>query len=493
MKLYNTPTKKIEEFIPINDGKVGLYACGPTVYDYSHIGHLRKYVMDDVLIRTLKQLYDVKFVQNITDVGHLASDADTGEDKLEKGAKKYGQSVWDIAKKFTDHFHYSMNLMGNLKPDVTAVVTDHIKEQLDLVIELEKKGFAYVIDGDGVYFDTSKFPDYGKMAGLILDNQQEGARVDRVVGKRNSADFALWKFEREGENRAMVWESPWSKRSFPGWHIECSAIGMKYLGEQFDVHTGGIDHIPVHHTNEIAQSEAATGKSPFVKYWVHHNFLKVNGQKMSKSLGNFYTIDDVIEHGSSPRALRLLFLTAHYQSEMNFTWENLAGSQKSYEKLLKLVIELGEKKAEGGGGDLVSDASEESEVSKNFKEKFFNALAENLNTAQALAMLWEVTKTSEISDSEKLSLLLSFDQIFQLDLSRAEQVLDEIQSMKKNGGDDSSDTLAELPEEITQILEEREAARKNNDWQRSDQLRELLTEKGYKVFDSSEGQRIEKI
>ncbi|MBU0974310.1 cysteine--tRNA ligase [Patescibacteria group bacterium] len=509
MKLYNTLTKKIEEFIPINEGKVGLYACGPTVYDYSHIGHLRKYVMDDVLIRTLKRLYDVKFVQNITDVGHLASDSDTGEDKLEKGAKKYGQSVWDIAKNFTNYFHYSMDLMGNLEPDITAVVTDHIQEQLDLVIKLEEKSFTYVVEGDGVYFDTSKFPDYGKMAGLNLKSQQEGARVEKVVDKRNPADFALWKFEREGENRIMVWESPWAKRSFPGWHIECSAIGMKYLGEQFDVHTGGIDHIPVHHTNEIAQSEAVTGKSPFVKYWVHHNFLKVNGQKMSKSLGNFYTIDDVIERGFSPRALRLLFLTAHYQSEMNFTWENLAGAQKSYEKLLKLVVDLGEKAEDeseiGGGGEadakgagdetggLVSGTSEESDISAEFKAKFFNALAENLNTPQALAVLWKLTKSNEINDSEKLSLLLSFDEIFQLDLSRAGQVLKEIQSVKRNGDDDYSDDSAKLPEEITQILEEREAARKNNDWQKSDQLRELLAEKGYKVFDSSEGQKVENI
>ncbi len=501
MRLYNTLSKKVENFVPIARKKVGLYACGFTVYDFTHLGHLRKYTMDDVLIRTLKhEGYDVNFIQNITDVGHLASDEDTGEDKLEKGAKKYGKSVWDVAKEFEDYFFRSMDLMGNLRPDKSTRATEHIEDQLNLVKNLEKKGYTYVIEGDGVYFDTSKFPEYGEMAGLDLKRQQEGARVEKVAGKRNSSDFALWKFEREGENRAMVWESPWSKRSFPGWHVECSAMAMKYLGEQFDIHTGGIDHIPVHHTNEIAQSEASTGKSPFVKYWVHHNFLKVDGTKMSKSLGNFFTIDDIISRGFSPRALRLLLMTAHYQSEMNFTWENLSGMQKSYERLLKIVADLQKKVSESEKTDEKVVDDFDSGLAEKFKSKFFAALSENLNTPQALAVLWDVTKSNELSSFEKLSLVMEFNEIFQLDLEVAELALVKIRSSKasftseqgREIGNVSGKTTG-LPEAIQQILLDRETARKNNDWNKSDGLRDLLLEKGYKVLDSSEGQKLERI
>ncbi|MBP7700728.1 cysteine--tRNA ligase [Candidatus Woesebacteria bacterium] len=527
MKLYNTLTKKVENFEPFDGGeldggsqasagqkpsgdspaggskKVGLYACGLTVYDYTHLGHLRKYTMDDVLVRMLKhEGYQVNFIQNVTDVGHLASDEDTGEDKLEKGAKKYGKTVWEIAREFEDYFFRSMDLMGNLRPDKSTRATEHIEEQLNLVKKLEEKGYTYVIENDGVYFDTSKFPEYGKMAGLDLDHQKEGSRVEKVEGKRNPSDFALWKFEREGENRAMVWESPWNKRSFPGWHIECSAMSMKYLGDQFDIHTGGIDHIPVHHTNEIAQTEAATGKVPFVKYWVHHNMLKVDGIKMSKSLGNFFTVDDIINRGFSPRALRLLLMSAHYQSEMNFTWENLAGMQKSYERLLKLVADLQKnsdvKDENGKKSERANKDDDLSEKSKEFKAKFFGALAENLNTAQALATLWEVTKSTEINKEDKLSLLLQFNEIFQLDLENAAAVLQKIKlgkvsSKSTDGGltDDGSGENSELTEEVKQILAEREVARKNNDWKKSDELRDLLLEKGYKVLDSADGQKLE--
>lgn len=491
IQLYNTLDKKISEFKPLKDQKVGLYACGLTVYDYTHLGHLRKYTMDDVLVRALRygndvldsQIsteltpYAVTFVQNVTDVGHLASDADTGEDKLEKGAKKYGKTVWDVAREFEEYFFRSMDLMGNLRPDVSCRATEHIQEQLNMVLELEKKGFTYVIEGDGVYFDTSKFPDYGKMAGLHLEEQEEGARIGVVEGKRNPSDFALWKFERPGENRAMVWPSPWAERSFPGWHIECSAMSMKYLGDQFDIHTGGIDHIPVHHTNEIAQAEAATGKEPFVRYWVHHNFLKVEGEKMSKSLGNFFTIDDVLERGFHPLALRLLFLTAHYRSEMNFTWENLEGAQKAYEKMLRAVAGLegvSTKQARPSVADL-------SQQAQNYATEFFASLAHDLNTAQAVSVVWSVLKDSQLSNQEKYALLMEFNNVLGLGLERSDLILKEIQKKTENQNQN------DLPAEIQKLLQARTIARAEKNFAESDRIRDELERMGYKVKDSSDG------
>jgi cysteinyl-tRNA synthetase len=469
MKLYNTLTRQVEHIEPMSAGAIGLYACGPTVYDFAHLGHLRKFTMDDVLVRTLRHAgLDVKFVQNITDVGHLASDADTGEDKMEKGAKKYNKTVWEVARQFEEHFFYSMDQMGNVRPDVSCRATEHIPEQLEMVQQLERKGYTYVIDGDGVYFDTSKLDDYGKLARLDIEQLKEGARVEMIEGKRNPTDFALWKFERPGENRAMVWPSPWHPRSFPGWHIECSAMSMKYLGEQFDIHTGGIDHIPVHHTNEIAQAEAATGKKPFVKYWVHHNFLQVEGEKMSKSLGNFFTIDDVIKRGYHPYALRLLFLTAHYRSEMNFTWSNLDGAQKSYERLVTMVASWQESQAEGA----------KNENEQEFEARFFSSLENDLNTPEAMAVLWEVTK-SDLTHAVKLQLALTFDEILGLGLNKAK----DIAKAFKPGGI----SLDELPVEIRTLVMSRQNARERKDWQIADRARDMLLEKGYDIKDEPDG------
>jgi cysteinyl-tRNA synthetase len=470
MKLYNTMSRQLEDFVPREGKKVGLYACGLTVYDYTHLGHLRKYTMDDVLIRTLRhQGYEVKFVQNVTDVGHLSSDADTGEDKLEKGAKKYGKSVWDIAHEFEEYFWRSMDLMGNLRPDVSCRATEHIPEQLAMVKTLEKKGFAYVIEGDGVYFDTAKVPDYGKLARLNLADLQEGARVEAVVGKRNPTDFALWKFERPGENRAMVWPSPWAERSFPGWHIECSAMAMKYLGEQFDVHTGGIDHIPVHHTNEIAQAEAATGKVPFVKYWVHHNHLFVDGTKMSKSLGNFFTIDDVLKRGIAPQALRLLFLTSQYRSEMNFTWNNLEGMQKTW---LRLVRSIAEFRADG---ERTALSPEKLAKVDEYRTRFFAAMTDDLKTPEAVAVIWEVVK-SNIPGEDKFDLLREFDAVLGLGLEKAAATLSE----------KSTPALGvAVPAEVQALADARAHAKLAKDWQRADNLRAQIEKLGYVVVDKA--------
>ena len=471
MRLFNTLSRKIEVFQPIKPPQVGLYACGFTVYDYTHLGHLRKYSLDDVLVRVLRHAgYQVKFVQNVTDVGHLTSDQDTGEDKMEKGAKKYGQSVWDVAKKFEDYFFYSMDLMGNLRPDISCRATEHIQEQLQMVIKLEQQGYAYVIKDDGVYFDTSKNDDYGQLARLDIEHLQEGARVEVVKGKLHPTDFALWKFERPGENRAMVWPSPWAKRSFPGWHIECSAMSIKYLGEQFDVHTGGIDHIPVHHTNEIAQTEAMTGKKPFVKYWVHHNHLRVANQKMSKSLGNFFTIDDVITKGFSPMALRLLFLTTHYRSEMNFTWESLEGSQKAYAKLVRAAAQW----------RAVKQAKQSlSPTALQLQRVFFDFLEDDLKTPEAMAIMWQVMGESQLTDPEKLQLVKEFAQVLGLDLS-ADQIPESTQPLSQS----------QLPTQVKELLKQRQQARQEQDWTKADGLRNEISQLGYQVIDEADSQKI---
>jgi len=474
MKIFNTLTRQIEEFKPISSPEVKFYACGPTVYDFAHIGHLRKYTMDDILLKVLeKDGYQVKFVQNVTDVGHLASDADTGEDKLEKGAKKYKQDVWAIAQKFEDYFYRSMELMGNRKPDISCKATEHIDQMRKMVERLEEKGYTYVIEGDGVYYDSSKFPDYSKLANLNLEEMMEGARVEKVEGKRNPTDFALWKFERPGENRAMVWLSKWHPRSFPGWHIECSAMSMEYLGEQLDIHTGGIDHIPVHHTNEIAQSEAVTGKKPFSRYWVHHNFLVVDGEKMSKSKENFYTIDDVLKKGFEPMALRLLFLGAHYRSELNFTWKSLQGAQKAWERLKKMIssISISSKKD--------FDQNDLSVEGRRYYRQFFTKINDDLNTPEALAIFWQVTKNETISLEEKQFLLFEFDSIFGLGLSDIDFGSAEKNLLKKD-----------LPTNVQQLLDQRAGARRDRDFTLADNLRNELAIRGYRVVDKEDEQLV---
>jgi cysteinyl-tRNA synthetase len=474
MKIFNTLSRQIEKFEPFNPPQVGLYACGLTVYDYTHLGHLRKYTMDDVLIRALEhEGYKVNHVQNVTDVGHLASDADTGQDKLEKGAEKYGSTVKAIARKFENYFFQSMDLMGNKKPDVICRATEHIDDMIALVKQLEQRGFTYEIENDGIYFDTSQLDDYGQLANLDVEGLKEGARVKKVEGKRNPTDFALWKFEREEENRAMAWASPWGQSTFPGWHVECSAMSMKYLGPQFDIHTGGIDHIPVHHPNEIAQSEAATGQKPFVKYWVHHNHLMVEGEKMSKSKGNFYTIDDVLDRGFEPEALRLLFLNAHYRTQQNFTWDSLAASQKSWDKLKKVVPEWQQavesiEEVEDVNGQPLGDKAAQ------YKSEFFDAIGHDLNTPEAVAVMWQVVD-SDLKPQKKLKLLLDFDQVLGLNLSLIKDI-----------------DLFSVPDEVELLVVKRQKAREAEAWEKADQIRQQIEDKGFEITDTKQGQIIRK-
>jgi len=468
LRLYNTMSAQVEEFQSLNSFKVGLYACGITAYDYTHLGHLRKYTMDDVLVRTLKYFaYQVKHVQNITDVGHLTSDSDTGQDKIEKGVKKYHKTAWELVNFFTNFFYQSMDKMGALRPNIICKASEHIREQLDLVLDLEKKGLTYLIEDDGVYFDTSQISDYGKLARLNKKTLKKGARVNYVKGKKNPTDFALWKFEKIGEKRLMVWLSPWNPRSFPGWHIECSAMSIKYLGTQFDIHTGGIDHISVHHTNEIAQSEAFSGQKPFVKYWVHHNFLRINGKKMSKSLNNFYTLSDLEKQGFHPRALRLLFLTTHYRSEMNFTFDNLKGIQKTYQKIKQQVKNLVQQ--------IHSDFICSTQRVLNYQNSFQQCLANDLNTSQALEVFFKIFKDSNLLDNEKVFLIKDFDKVFALDLFNFKEIKDKVVCFN------------EVDPIVKDLINQRKQAKNDKNYQSADKIRLQLKELGYLIIDQKNG------
>lgn len=403
--LNNTLTKKKEIFKPLNPPNIGMYTCGMTVYDFAHIGHGRKYVTDDILKRTLiYNDFKVKHVQNVTDVGHLVSDSDEGEDKMEKGAKKSGKTVWEIAKFYEKHFYDSIDKLNIIRPDIVCRATDHIKEQIEMVQKLVDKGFAYDTP-EAVYFDVTKDVDYGKLTGQGLSEKRVAIRKEVETGehKKHPADFALW-FKRVGRfaDHTMHWDSPWGD-GFPGWHIECSAMSVKYLGEQFDIHTGGEDHITIHHTNEIAQTESATGKTPFVKYWLHTAFLMVDGTKMSKSLDNFYTIDDVIKKGFDPLALRYLYLTSHYKKPLNFTWDSLQSAQNALSKLKNQITNL-----KTSSRTVLSDEKNEKII--EYRKKFLSVINDDLNTSKALAILWEVIK-SNIPSGDKYDLVIDFNEI----------------------------------------------------------------------------------
>ncbi|HZJ18020.1 MAG TPA: cysteine--tRNA ligase [Patescibacteria group bacterium] len=457
LRIYNTLTRKIEDFHPIDSSDVRMYACGPTVYDYQHIGNMRRYVNDDILVRVLEyDGYKVKHVINITDVGHLTSDQDTGEDKMEKGSKKFNMSVWDIAKKFEKAFFQDWEVLNLKDPTEIMHATDYIKDQIDLIQILEEKGYTYKAD-DGVYFDTSKFPDYNKLSMQKIEGLKPGIRVKVIKGKRNPSDFALWKFSPKDTKRQMEWKSPWGV-GFPGWHLECSAMSMKALGVHFDIHTGGIDLISVHHTNEIAQSEAASSK-PFVNYWVHHAFLAVENEKMSKSLENLYRVGGLASKGYDPLSLRYLFLQTHYRQEMNFTLDSLKASQKALNRLRDELILLG-KPADRG--------------CEEYDNEFFAAINDDLNMPKALAVLWKLLKSDE-SNSKKVKSILDYDEILGLNLSKAKEVRG-----KK----------LEIPEEVIRMVNEREKLRKQRRFYLADQMRNKIKKMGYEVEDGKKGIKV---
>jgi len=453
MKIYNSLGRKIEDFKSINPLSVGMYTCGPTVYDFATIGNFRTYTLADLLYRTLLQNhYDVKYVMNITDVGHLTGDnlgdSSQGEDRLEKASKKEGKDAWEIAKFYTDIFLKDFKKLNLLQPKKFVKATEHIKEQIDLIKILEKRGYTYKTK-DGLYFDTGEYPDYGKLS--TLDEIKEGARVEVNPEKKNPKDFALWKLS-QGQKRQMEWKSPWGI-GFPGWHIECSAMSMKYLGSTFDIHVGGEDLRSTHHPNEIAQSEAATSKK-FVNYWVHCTFLLVNGGKMGKSLGNAYTISDIEKKGFDALALKYFYFSAHYRTNQNFTWEALNAAQKSVNNLKNQFLRL---------IDNTYDIEESFE--NNFTKKFLNSLNNDLNISEGLGLMWDYIKSNDSSKS-KINSLLKIDGILGFNLL----------SLLKT-------EIINNPE-ITKLIKIRDEARANNNWKIADEIKLIIESKGFIVEDS---------
>lgn len=481
--LTNSLTRKKEKFVPINPPNVGMYTCGPTVYYYASIGNFRTYTLSDVLVRTLKYNdFKLKYVMNLTDVGHLTGDnlgdADIGEDRIEKAAKKEGKSAWDIAMFYTDAFLKDYEKLNLTPPNNLVKATDHINEQIGLVKRLEEKGLAYKIV-DGIYFDTVKFEKMsGKKYGELstMDEIKEGARVEPNPQKKNPRDYALWKFsypsgrsfdsaqDDVASRRQMEWESPWGI-GFPGWHLECSAMSMKYLGESFDIHVGGEDLRQTHHPNEIAQSEGATGKL-FVKYWIHATHLKIDGKRMGRSLGNVYTISDLENKGFDPLCLRYLYLTAHYRDTLNFTWESLSSAQNALENLYKQVLAV-------KNSSIRSLSQEKSRKVDEYSLGFQKAINDDLDTPKALAIVWGVLK-SNIPSEDKYDLVISFDEVLGLNLGKIPEKSKEQKISKK----------------VKDLIQKRESLRSRGKFKESDKLREEIEKKGYRLEDTKKGPSI---
>jgi cysteinyl-tRNA synthetase len=452
LQLYDTYTRKLRDFEPLNPPKVGLYTCGLTVYDYAHIGNLRTFIFEDILRRVLEfNGYKVKHVMNITDVGHLVSDADTGEDKMEKGSRRTGMSAWEIAQMYTDAFLKDMERLNLLQPTIWCKATDHIPQQIAFIQCIEANGFTYQTS-DGVYFDTSKLNNYGYLARLDIEGLQAGARIE-MGEKRNPTDFSLWKFSAEGEQRQMEWDSPWGV-GFPGWHIECSAMAAEYLGPFFDIHCGGEDHISVHHTNEIAQTQACHGTT-LANFWLHGYFLQLNELKMAKSAGGFLRIQILLDKSIDPLAYRYFCLNANYRTKLNFTWDSMEGAASALDRLRAAVYGWGK----AGNTD------------EDFMDRFAGHINADLNMPRALALTWELVK-SDLPDSTKKATILEFDQVFGLRLAEWEPVVEEV------------------PADIVALAEQRQQARTEKRWADADMLRDQITAAGYQVEDTAEGPRI---
>ena len=463
-KVYfvNTLTRKVEQFIPNVDGKVAMYTCGPTVYHFAHIGNLRSYIMEDILEKTLRYVgYDVKRVMNITDVGHLTSDADTGEDKMLKGAKREHKTVMEIAKYYTDAFFDDCRKLNIKRPDVVEPATNCIPEFINMVKVLLEKDYAYIAGGN-VYFDTSKLDDYYVFSSQSEKELMVGVRddVSEDINKKNKADFVLWFTKSKFDNQELKWDSPWGV-GYPGWHIECSCISMKHLGEYMDIHCGGVDNIFPHHTNEIAQSEAYLGHK-WCNYWFHVHHLNDKSGKMSKSKGEFLTVSLLEEKGYNPLVYRLFCLQSHYRKPLEFSYEVLDNMTTAYNKLIKKI------------GELKADGSVDEEAFAGFRNKFEDAICSDLNTSSAITVIYDVLR-SDINDVTKLELIKSFDEVLSLDL------------LKDHGNDKESSVDSELKEYILAKIEERKAAKKEKDFAKADAIRDELAAKGIQIKDTREG------
>ena len=457
---YNTLTRKKELFKPIDEREIRMYSCGPTVYKDATIGNMRTNIFQDVLRRVLKYNgYKLKHAMNITDVGHLVSDGDEGEDKMLKTAREENKSPLEIAQYYTKLFFEDLKLLNIETPEIVCKATEHIKEMLEYVEKLVNNGYAYETS-TAIYFDISKLDKYPILSNLNLEEQKAGARVDIDPEKRSPYDFALW--IKAPENHLMKWDSPWGP-SYPGWHIECSAMGQKYLGEQFDIHTGGIDLIPTHHENEIAQSKGACGKIP-ANYWMHGEYLLIDGGKMSKSLGNVYLVKDFIKRGYDPIVYKLFSYSCHYRNKLNFTWEGIEAASKSLERLKKgYIVHL-------KGKDEVDE-----DVINVYEERFHKAINDDLNMPAAMGVVWEVVRQDKKSD-KFAKLLLKFDTVLGLKID-----------------EECNKPKEELPEEILELIEERKKARENKEWNKSDELRDIIKEKGYEIKDTKDGIEVKKI